>query len=260
MIRAMVVAMLLMAMNCSCNILDSTSEKVSSITSEERDFLNKTNEKAVEKETGVDAITAPVEVYDQYIPGIPIWPGVRFGGISKKVNVIPPPVDAQQSFEMRMTQHRIEQRVYWSSMINKGIMLGFVVGVIGIIIRVWAELRVGSRIAVGGFGFLCLCVACQWYFDYIPYIAVGFVLLFIVYMIWEIYDEKSDDRCESELAATVEILKEKIRDKNLGHLWEEAKEEVLHSKFTEKKVASFKKRVEKIKKSVEEVVHRKMEA
>jgi hypothetical protein len=236
---------------CSCNLPGQAeidqSRTAAGLSADENAWMAKSKEDAVKKATGTDAITAPCEAYEQTVPGIPIWPGVRLGGLSTKKNIILPPVDMEEEFNRRMMKHRIEQRVFWSNRLNKGIMFGFIVMVVGLVVKLWAKLDVGARIAVFGFAFSCLCVVCQWYFDYIPYISLGFVGCIALYIGWDIYDSRSSKKTKDELADTVETVKDKIRSVDLGHIWDGVKGELEHSKSTVKHIEDFKKRMEKAK-------------
>lgn len=230
---------------CACSMIPNNSTIAQSSIQ-----VNEQKENAVKKETGDLVVTAPVEVFDQSFPGIPIWPGVRLGGISKRTQVILPPVDVEADFNARLMKHRIEQRVYWTARINKGIYIGLLIVVVGVVIRAWAGLKIGSRVAAGGAAFSALCISCLWYFDYIPYISIGFVLAIVAYIVWELYDEKNYSKSQNELMVTVESLKSKLKSNNLGNLWEEVKSEVEHSKHTKDSVKKFKEKIEEVKNNV----------
>jgi hypothetical protein len=233
----------------------NSKEVIPDLATDEAAWLEKAKEQAHEKSTGTSSMTAPCEAYVQTVPGIPLWPGVRIGGLYSKRDIILPPVDIEEEFKRRLMMHRIEQREYWANKLNKGIMFGVALMVVGVIIKLWAKLSVGARIFFYGAGFACFCIACQWYFDYIPYIAVGFLGFIIFDMAWSVYSDKKSKTVKDELAGTVETVKEKIREKDLGHLWEEVKEDLSHGKSTIEHVKSYKSDVKAVtKKAVAKAV------
>ena len=230
---------------CSCDTPRMFAPKVdvSSVSGDDesgKKWLKDAKEQAHERTTGNSAITAPCKAYVQTVPGVPLWPGVRVGGLYTERDIILPPVDVEEEFKRRLMKHRIEQRVYWSDKLNKGVMFGAAILIIGVLVKLWAKLDVGARISFYGAAFACFCVACQWYFDYIPYIALAFLAFILFDMIWSIYDDKKSKTVKNELAGTVETFKGKVRQSGLGGIWDSVKDAIEQSPETKKYVESYK--------------------